>query len=385
LVNLLSNAIKFTEEGEVTVTVNSEVLHDGRYRLEFAVKDTGVGIPTDKQASLFQSFSQADNSITREYGGTGLGLAISKRLVELMDGDIQVRSVPGVGSTFTFAIKAAATTAAPPRRAKKIRPQLPGRRILIISGRTPNRRQISRQVKTWGAYPYIAGSLSEVSYWLQKSDTFDLLILDDQQLKANGDLLLEEIQEATAPHTPPLILMQSEAGAETHDGFTFAACIPKPVKPSTLYEVFVRVLSRQKTDPAAPLESLAQQLPLRLLLVEDNLINQRVTTHQLAKLGYTPDLADDGEEALAALRQSSYDVILMDIQMPQMDGVTATRHIREKWPQTQQPWIIALTAHAMEGDRERYLDAGLDDYVSKPVHIEQLVEAFYRYANRQNA
>ncbi|GAB4538130.1 MAG: hypothetical protein Kow0063_25650 [Anaerolineae bacterium] len=388
LVNLLSNAVKFTEQGEVVVSVASRHLEDNRCEIHFSVRDTGIGIPKERMDRLFRSFSQVDASTTRKYGGTGLGLAISQRLSELMGGTMWVESQPGAGSTFHFTI-----VAEPAPRQKRVylratQPQLEGKRVLIIDDNETNCRILARQVERWGMAPQAATSGAEALSWIQEGSSFDIAILDMQMPDMDGMMLVREIRKHLDPVTLPLVMLTSLGRREEQlESGELAASLTKPVKPSQLYEVLVGTLAGRplldketgpKADPAPDPDhdtSLSQQHPLRILLVEDNPVNQKVTLHILRRLGYGADVAANGLEALQALERATYDVVLMDIQMPEMDGEEATRRICARWPAGQRPHIIAMTAHAMKGDRERFLAAGMDDYVTKPVRLEELAEA----------
>ncbi|RMG94494.1 MAG: response regulator [Chloroflexi bacterium] len=381
LVNLLSNAVKFTEEGEINVTVQSQQLEDGRYQIHFSVKDTGIGIPPDRAEQIFHSFSQADTSTTRKYGGTGLGLAISQRLVHLMGGTIWVESEVGIGSTFHFTIIAEAASGQPARYLRKDQPRLRGKRILIVAENATHRRLISRQARTWGMYPYVASTGNEAMYWLRSSNDFEVVLIDSGVLQEYGDLITEIRQHPPTQNLPLVLLLAKGESPESISHFSeFSGHLTKPIKASRLYDTLVAIITKETGGQVQPQadEKMAKRHPLRLLLVEDNVINQKVALRILKKLGYDADVANNGQEALEALEQKVYDVIFMDIQMPVMDGVEATREILRRWPPARRPRIIAMTAHALEGDKERYLAEGMNDYVSKPIQLERLVEALYR-------
>ncbi|MCB8967874.1 MAG: response regulator [Ardenticatenaceae bacterium] len=396
LVNLLSNSVKFTDEGQVRVEVSSNLLGHAQCEILFAVRDTGIGIPADKVEMVFQSFSQADTSHTRKYGGTGLGLAISQRLVRLMGGKIWVKSEVGKGTTFFFTMPTEVATSEPKRYLRKKQLKLPGKRILFVANHSGTRRYMSRQIRTWGIHPYVAGSLPETVYWLQNSTPFDVIIVDEDMLTAEKDLLLSIRQLA---HNTPLLLLTQQGRVPAEIQAHITGHVQKPIKPSALYEVLVDVLSVQKNQEGAvvmqggaetavslPLtapDSNKQPHTLRILLAEDNLINQKVAMRIMTKLGYEPDVVSNGREVLTALEKQSYQIVFMDVQMPEMDGVEATQCIHTQWPVEKRPWIIAMTAHALEGDRERYLSAGMDDYISKPVRIEDMVESIHRYQQKQ--
>ncbi len=390
LANLLSNAVKFTEQGEVVVSVSSERLGKNEFLLHFRVRDTGIGIPPDRMDRLFQSFSQVDSSTTRKYGGTGLGLAISAQLVRLMDGEIWAESEAGKGSTFHFTVM---VEKAPDDMDHKVVASdfhLEGRRVLIVDDNATNRLILIRQAKSWGLEPRAAVSGQEALAWIRSGERFDFAIVDMQMPEMDGAMLAQEIRKLQGEDAPPLILLTSLGGWETiPPGVQFAARLNKPIKPSLLLDTIIQVVeAHSRTRAATPRRvrdrepvfdvHLAEQHPLQILLAEDNVINQKVATRILEKLGYHPDVVSNGLEVLDALRRRRYDVVLMDVQMPEMDGVETTRRLREEYSDDECPRIIAMTAHALDGDRERYLEAGMDDYVSKPIRVQQLVEALRR-------
>jgi CheY-like chemotaxis protein/nitrogen-specific signal transduction histidine kinase len=393
LANLLSNGIKFTAQGEVVVQV--KVLAAGGqsqhgpepWLLQFSVRDTGIGIPVDRLARLFRSFSQADASITRHYGGTGLGLAISKRLVELMGGKMWVESVPQKGSTFHFTLSLHSAPEAPRSALDGPQPQLADLRLLIVDDNPTNCRILTLQASKWGMRPRGAHSGAQALEWLKAGEPFDLGILDMQMPGMDGVMLAAEIRKLPATASMPLVLLTS-MGMRRDDSETaraaFASCLTKPIKPNQLYEVLIRALSGAKpakrTAPVSKLDpTLASRLPLRVLLCDDNVVNQKVALRLLQQMGYRADLAANGGEALTALDKKPYDLVFMDVMMPEMDGLQATAAIRERqrqrsqFPHYKSPIIIvAMTANAMQGDREKCLAAGMDDYIAKPVRPEDM-------------
>jgi PAS domain S-box-containing protein len=399
LLNLLSNAIKFTERGEVVVTVRTNddrrtttneqgkafVLRPSS--LVFSVRDTGIGIPPERMGRLFQSFSQVDASTTRKYGGTGLGLAISRRLAELMGGSMWVESAgAGQGTTFFF------TLAAEPAAALKSRmhlsseqPELRGKRVLIVDDNATNRRILTLQLERWGMRSFDTSAPHEALEWVRRGDLFDLAILDMNMPEMDGVALASAIRTLRDSTALPLILFSSLGRRETGDGVEFAAYLYKPLKPSQLFDalatLFVKETPSTRSAAAAQPQidaHMAERLPLRILLAEDNAVNQKLGLRLLSQFGYRADVAANGLEAIEALRRQPYDVVLMDVQMPELDGLEATRQIRQIWPAAQQPRIIAMTANAMEGDRELCLQAGMDDYISKPIRIHDLIGALER-------
>jgi CheY-like chemotaxis protein len=400
LVNLISNAVKFTSTGEVFVqvkTLSAPTSEADSWHLQFSVHDTGIGIPVDRLARLFKSFSQADASTTRQYGGTGLGLAISKRLVELMGGKMWVESVPQKGSTFYFTLTVHPAPETQRRSFEERQPQLANVRLLIVDDNPTNCRILTLQTGKWGMLPRGAQSGAQALEWLRGGESFDLAILDMQMPGMDGLLLASEIRKLPGATAMPLILLTS-MGVRTDDpgfaGAAFASCLTKPIKPAQLQEVLVRVISgvkpaARKAPTSSKLDpSLAERLPLRMLLCDDNVINQKVAMRVLQQMGYKPDLAANGIEALAALDRQSYDLILMDVQMPEMDGLEATRQIRERqknrtrFPNYKSPIIIvAMTANAMAGDREKCLACGMDDYIAKPVRPEDVCAIVERWGS----
>ncbi|MFO1475500.1 MAG: response regulator [Verrucomicrobiota bacterium] len=403
VVNLLSNGIKFTPTGEVAVHVKilappEPGAADAPWHLHFSVRDTGIGIPVDRLARLFKSFSQVDASTARNYGGTGLGLAISKRLVEMMGGKMWVESVPQKGSTFHFTVAMPAAPEAPARPAIETpQPALTNLRLLIVDDNPTNCRILTAQTSKWGMVPRGTHSGRQALDWLRSGEKFDLAILDMQMPEMDGVMLAGEIRKLTSAGGLPLVLLTSmgvRADAPEFASAGFASCVTKPIKPFQLQDVLLRAVSGAKPAPArksagnAKLDpSLAQRLPLRILLCDDNAINQKVAVRLLQQMGYKPDVAGNGVEALTALDQRPYDLIFMDVQMPEMDGLEATRNIRErqkdksKFPHYKPSiTIVAMTANAMPGDRDRCINAGMDDYLAKPVRPEDVRKVVEQWA-----
>jgi PAS domain S-box-containing protein len=419
LVNLLSNAVKFTEKGEVVVEVGSRKseVRDGdsdlrppASTLHFTVRDTGLGISPDRRDRLFRSFSQLDASTTRRYGGSGLGLAISKRLSEMMGGTIRVESegVPGRGSTFHFTMQAESAPGPMPVYLSGLQPQLSGKRLLIVDDNATNRRILSLQAKSWAMSPHEAASGAEALARMRAGDVFDIAVLDMQMPEMDGAQLALEIRRMELSGQPPprqrplpLVMLTSLGRTKDTDDKEFAAYLTKPIKASQLYNVLVGILTGERapapeleaaapapelppTRPSIPVfdRELGQRVPLRILLAEDNLINQKLALKMLERMGYKADVAGTGREVLEAVGRLAYDVVLMDVQMPEMDGLEATRNIRQRWPAPAGPRIIAMTANAMQGDREMCLAAGMDDYVSKPIQVKDLQAALERAGQR---
>jgi len=383
LLNLLSNAVKFTEKGEVVLTVSKP--KSDKNELLFIVRDTGVGISLNHMNRLFQSFSQADSSTTRKFGGTGLGLAISKRLAEMMGGKMWAESagVPGEGSTFSFTIQAKSVKLAS-RKTKRdissLQPALQGKRVLVVDDNATNRRILKLQTQKWGMQPRVTKSPSQAIRWVRAGESFDLGILDMQMPDMDGLTLARLIRKERDAKALPLFLLTSlgrrEVGADDMD---FAAFLTKPLKPSALFDalagLFARNIAELKKEPAkfALDPEMARRNPLRILLAEDNAVNQKLALRLLEQMGYRADVASNGIEAVESIERQVYDVILMDVQMPEMDGLEATRQIRKK--DINQPYIVAMTANAMQGDREMCLEAGMNFYVAKPIRVPELVAA----------
>jgi CheY-like chemotaxis protein len=414
LLNLLGNSVKFTEKGEVVITVSrvpvslsgDTLMGTSTARLsvtasrdtgkrdamtlQFAVRDTGIGIPPDRMGRLFQSFSQADSSTSRKYGGTGLGLAISKRLTGMMGGDLWAEStgIPGQGSAFTFTIQTEAGEL--PARTRRdlsgLQPHLNEKRVLIVDDNATNRRILTLQLRSWGMQVRDTGYPAEALEWIKRGDLFDLAILDMHMPEMDGVTLARGIRVLRDAAALPLLLFSSlgrrEAEAETG---LFAAFLSKPVKPSQLFDTVAGVFTEQPVEvkKVAPAKiqvdpEMARRHPLRILLAEDILVNQKLALRLLEQMGYRADVASNGIEAVQSVERQPYDVVLMDVQMPEMDGLEASRQICSRWPRDQRPAIIAMTANAMQGDREMCLEAGMDDYVSKPIRTEELIRALMK-------
>ncbi|MEG3436492.1 response regulator [Pannus brasiliensis CCIBt3594] len=417
LVNLLGNAVKFTDRGDARVLVTATEIDspDKTHEIQFLIKDTGIGIAPDQQNALFQSFSQVNAAIARQYGGTGLGLAISKRLVNLMGGRIWVEShgavtgdppagwrsasAPGEpGASFYFTVLAKAVAPEPSANPADDLPMLSGKRLLIVEENPINRQWLQEATEGWEMSSRVTDSGWQALNWLRQGERFDLAILSPRQPETEGIELARAIHGVPDNGDLPLILLGSlpstpgDPPDETGEGF--AVWLPKPIKKSRLYETLLEVFW-EKSSPETPRESIARvysrsdrptipprRNPLRILLAEDNSINQQVALLLLQKLGYRADVVGNGYEAIEVLRQAPYDVVLMDVEMPEMDGITATRCIHEEWEPAERPRIIAVTAYAMSGDREKFLAMGMDDYISKPIREGELLQALQRVGQR---
>ncbi|HMB89345.1 MAG TPA: response regulator, partial [Rhodothermales bacterium] len=386
LLNLLSNAVKFTTSGEVVVSVSTDLLGPEQHQIRFSVFDTGIGIPDERLDRLFQSFSQIDASTTRKYGGTGLGLAISKRLAEAMGGDMWVESEENVGSVFHFTIvvKAAATQ----KRIGSVQPlhSLEGKRALIVDDNKTNRHILNLQVKKWGVKTHLAATPHEALQWIRDGVPFDIGLLDMQMPEMDGLMLAREIRQHRTATDMPLVILSSIGRSIKASKEVIFADLMKPVKVFQLYETMSAALTseaggatRMRSGRERASREGAATSAVRILLAEDNLVNQKVVIHLLSRLGYRADVAANGQEACAAMKRAHYDLILMDVQMPEMDGLEATQWIRAELPADQQPYIIAVTANALQGDEEICLEAGMDAYLAKPVKLEELAEALRRF------
>ncbi len=392
LVNLLCNAVKFTHFGEVTLSVKARKLDvEGaleageRYELLFAVKDTGIGISTESLSRLFQPFSQVDASRDRHYGGTGLGLVICQRLCQLMGGRIWVDTKLGTGSTFFFTIVIQSVKSPARSELKTTSLQLVGKRLLIVDDNAASCQMLVQQGQAWGMLTDVAQSGAEALALLRQGEPFDLVLLDRQMPGIDGLELAAQIRQQPRHSLLPIVMLTSIGQPETSDPSiiaNFAAFLNKPIKQSHLYKVLIQVLVREPI-PVHPASSqlepidllLAKRLPLRILLAEDNVVNQKVGLLLLQHLGYRADVVSNGMEVLEALRRQPYDVVLMDVQMPQLDGLATTQRICQEWPPSERPVLIALTANAMQGDREMCLSVGMNDYISKPIRLQELARA----------
>jgi PAS domain S-box-containing protein len=385
LLNLLSNAVKFTETGEVVLAASGSILPDGRWEGTVEVRDTGIGIPSDRLGQLFRSFSQLDASVSRRYGGTGLGLAISRRLAELMDGSLMATSsgVPGEGSTFRLRFRAMPATdgslAAAPTREPGI---LAGRRVLIVDDNATNRRILVAQTKRWEMVPMAAADGAEALAIVAAEEPIDVALLDLNMPELDGLALAERLRLARPTPPIPVIILSSIGSHDLRDA-PVVGTLTKPVKPSALHDALADALGAGVSD-AKPARAAAARpgdaQPLRILLAEDNAVNRKLALKLLEQLGYVPDVAANGLEAVEAVEATPYDVVLMDVQMPELDGLEATRRIRASRLPHQQPRIVAMTANAMAGDREACLAAGMDDYVSKPIRPPELAAALSKVA-----
>jgi PAS domain S-box-containing protein len=378
LVNLISNALKFTQHGEVFVSVRRlQDVTGAQVMLEFCVKDTGIGIAPDKLSRLFQPFSQVDSSISRRYGGTGLGLAISSRLVQAMGGRIWAESTPGAGAQFCFTLSTAPAQAVT-QPGKLGLSELRGRRVLLVDDNPTNLRIQGLQAARWGMAHQAASSATQALELLAGGDVFDVVITDMHMPGMDGLGFARRLR--TLYPGLPVVLLSSVNLREPAEAALFSAVLMKPARQLMLFEALVRVMpqdGRAAAVPAAPRVSqfdpgMAARVPLRILLAEDNEVNQKVAQHVLKGFGYQADVAANGIEVLEALQRRAYDLILMDVQMPEMDGLQATRAIVRNWPEGARPRIVAMSANAMREDTDEAIAAGMDDYIVKPISVPVL-------------
>ena len=386
LVNLVGNAIKFTNRGEVLVTVRpdqSSGANDGKVGLTFAVKDTGIGIPPERLSKIFEAFEQADTSTTRHYGGTGLGLSICSRLVEMMEGRIWVESRPAEGSTFYFTAQFAHADGAILPGSRHHPGALRGRRVLVVDDNATNRRILREMLAAWEMEVELvdsgAAALQQLQQASEKGLSYPLMIVDGQMPGMDGLMLIERIRSMEDNEPAKVMLLTSADRPDSlqrcHE-LNVSAYALKPVAKYDLQNMLLAMLEGAATDGARPAETSvppAGGRALRILLAEDNEYNQKVAVGMLTLDGHTVTIANNGREAVEIFRSQPFDIVLMDVQMPEMDGVLATELIRD-WQRTSgiRVPIIAMTAHAMAGDRERYLACGMDDYIAKPISRDEL-------------
>ncbi|GAA4308287.1 hypothetical protein GCM10023149_02160 [Mucilaginibacter gynuensis] len=379
LTNLVGNAIKFTFQGEVIVQVKTlDSTDKDALKIQFEVRDTGIGIPEEKRERLFKAFSQVDSSTTRKYGGTGLGLVISEKLVNLMDGQISVSSTAGAGSVFSFTIITSAGT-------KELQPYVQydmseheGKRVLVVDDNLTNRNILNIQLRNWKLEPITVSSGQEALYLLDADARFDLIITDAQMPNMDG-MELARLIKNKLPHIPIILLSSIGDERRGENSKLFSHILTKPIKQHALSKYILSSLqvepqtsnTTRTTQPKIPAD-LGIKCPMKILIAEDNKINQKVIMHMLMKMGYEAAVVEDGAQAIKEVIENDYDLVLMDMQMPVMDGLEATQHIR-LYDHIKQPIIIALTANTLTGHREECIEAGMNDYISKPVRIDELI------------
>jgi two-component system, sensor histidine kinase and response regulator len=393
--NLVGNAIKFTEAGEIALKVQVEEKRGKVMLLQFAVSDTGIGIPENKRTVIFDAFSQADSSTTRKYGGTGLGLAICARLVDMMGGKIWVESEVGKGSQFHFTLRLAVAdskevkigTVAPPELLRHVR-------VLVVDDNQTNRRILQGMLTRWQMCPVCTdggrAALQELVRAYEMGNPFGLILTDMNMPHMNGFQLIEEIRKKPQLSAATIMMLTSaghRGDAARCQQLGVAAYLLKPIRQSELREAIARVLGAREADGAIPLitrfslhDAREPGKALRVLLAEDNLVNQRLAVRLLEKRGHRVTVAATGLEALRALEKDAFDLVLMDVQMPEMDGLEATAVLREKEKSTgAHQAVVALTAHAMKGDREKCIAGGMDGYLTKPIRPQELDQLLERY------
>lgn len=390
--NLINNAIKFTDEGEIFISVEKQSQTKEYCELLFSVKDSGIGIQKEKLNLIFEAFTQGETFVSRRYGGTGLGLAIARHLVGLMGGKIWAESSPGKGATFYFTAKL--KIADTPTTKLYIRGQIPelrGSKVLIVDSDQTSRQIFTVQFEAWGMKAYTAASAKEALRIIESEDTyFDLGILDMQASGLNGVELAQTIREIPFKGDMPFILVSSVGKVSDLPKGLFDAQLSKPVKLTDLFELVLGVMSENRNrkkniaDHSVD-KKLSDKLPLSILLAEDNFTNQELVVTLMRKMGYTIDAVENGRKALEILEHKSFDIILMDVQMPVMNGLEATQAIIEKYPEDIRPYIIAITANAMPGDRERFLEAGMVDYLSKPIRFKDVQDVLIRWGRKKHS
>jgi two-component system, sensor histidine kinase and response regulator len=385
LTNLVGNAMKFTQKGEVFVKIDLGTdSNNDQLEVQFSVHDTGIGIPADKMERLFKAFSQVDTSTTRKYGGTGLGLAISEKLVKLMGGRIWVESEAGTGSVFSFTMKSKTGNSILTPLSHYNMADQEGKRILVVDDNLTNRAILKNQLENWKLLPVLASSGQEALGILSKDSGFDLVLTDMQMPYMDGTTLSLSIRDQY-PKIPIILLSSIGDEFKKDYGHLFHSVLSKPIKQHILGKHILAGLANQQhasSNERTVQEKLPGDFsilhPMSILVAEDNQINQQVILHILTKMGYEPEMVENGQEAVDITQQKHFDLILMDMQMPEMDGLEASRVIRATLKR--QPVIIALTANTMQGDQEECLDAGMDDYISKPVKLEELVSKLEKWA-----
>jgi len=385
LINLTGNALKFTHKGEVHIKLKLTNLNsDGVLNLRFEVHDTGIGIPQYDIKHLFKAFSQLESDHNRKYGGSGLGLIISRKLVDLMNGHLQVHSEPGIGSTFSFTIRSTLAKNSEKAINESNWTEHFGKRVLIVDDSETNRYILQAQLKNWGLETFISTSATDALSILPTIADLSLIITDAQMPGMSGLEFAQKVK-TQLPAIPIVLLSSIGDTAVGEYGKVFNQVLVKPLKQQILEHYLLGLLQkRQKNIQSVSKSKLSSEFskryPSEILIAEDNKVNQLLVIQLFKKLGYRPDVVNDGKEALEALTRKHYHIIFMDVQMPEMDGMEATRVIRSQ--NSLQPVIIALTANALKGDREECLKVGMNDYLSKPINVEELLNALKMWAPR---
>lgn len=389
--NLINNAIKFTDVGEIFISVEKKSQSNESCELLFSIKDSGIGIQKDKLAMIFDAFTQGESFVSRRYGGAGLGLALARHIVGLMGGTIWAESSPGKGSVFYFTVNLKIAEA--PTTKLYIRGQIPelkGSKVLIVDSDATSRQIFQVQFEAWGMKAVTASSAKEALKAVENEESyFDLGIIDLQTSGSNGIELAQAIKGISFKGDIPFILVSSVGKVTELPKGLFDAQLTKPVKLTDLFELVLGVMSENRNRKKNIADhnvdkKLSDKLPLRILLAEDNFTNQELVVSLMRKMGYTIDVVDNGKKALEFLEHKTYDIILMDVQMPVMNGIEATEEIIKRYPKNEQPYIIAVTANAMHGDRERFLEAGMVDYLSKPIRFKDVQEVLIRWGKKKH-
>ncbi|MBK7214236.1 MAG: response regulator [Bacteroidales bacterium] len=390
--NLVNNAIKFTDEGEIFISAEKGVETKEYCEILFSVKDSGIGIPRDKLSQIFEAFTQGESFANRRYGGTGLGLAIARHIIGLMDGRMWAESTPGKGSTFYFSAKL--KIAETPTTKLYIRGQIPelrNNRVLVVDSDQTTRQIFSVQFDSWGMKAFNAASAKEALQTIHSEDTyFDLGIIDMQLPDMTGIELAKAIKEIPFKGDIPFVLISSVGKISNLPPELFDAQLTKPVKLAELFDLVLSVIAEARNKKKLEADhnfdkKLSDKLPLNILLAEDNYTNQELVITLMRKMGYNIDSVDNGRKVLDMMETKKYDIILMDVQMPIMNGMEATSAINEQYPEGERPYIIAITANAMPGDRERFLEAGMVDYLSKPIRFKDVQEVLVRWGRKVHA
>jgi signal transduction histidine kinase/CheY-like chemotaxis protein/HPt (histidine-containing phosphotransfer) domain-containing protein len=392
LINLVNNAIKFTNEGEITVLIKVKSYSDSRIQIQFDVNDTGIGIPEEKISQLFQPFTQVDSSATRRYSGTGLGLAICSRLVQVMGGTTSVQSIVGKGSTFTFSISVKDV----PKESVQVKPymnrNLPEflhKKILLVDESTTSRLMLEQLCKQWGLIPKSVATATEALDILNRHMKITAAIVNTNVQTESGISLIDEIRKTYEKITLPIIAIGANVQEKEKllsSSETLSGILSKPVKQAHLFDILYTVLTGKESEllrkePSVSVPQIGKTYSLNILVAEDSPVNQKVTQHLLGTLGFTADIVATGKEVLRQLKEKSYDVIFMDVEMPEMNGFETTQAIHALLPKEKRPKIIAVTAYATVSDREKCLSAGMDDFLTKPVRLETLQQSLEKWGN----
>ena len=388
LVNLINNAVKFTRNGEIFLSIKVQQRTDNEIGLVFRLKDTGIGIPQDKRDMIFEAFTQADSSVTRKYGGTGLGLVICARLVGLMGGQIGVESSEGAGSEFFFTLRTSVPAEQAPVHVPERSADLKGKRVLLVDDSPTTLKILSAECEQWGMIPVLASSPAEALRLLATDEKIDVAIYDMQMPEKDGVQLASETKELRTSNPFPIVLLSSwdlsDPRIKQHHSL-FAATVMKPLKISQFHSLLSDVIATKGSPkPEGQKEpehggKLSSEYPVSIMVAEDNFINQKLIERMLRSMGYEPHIVETGLEALNALDQRPYDLIFMDVQMPEMDGLEATQKIRQRRGEHEGPKVVAMTAFALAGDKEKCLKAGMNDYLSKPFVADQVASMIRKW------